>query len=160
MKPSILFIIFLMHIMSGCNKKDVTITKDYVINPNWDEVENSIFVYKMRIKDSSQALDIKDPSTDELRYGLIKDTSFSYSANVMYNGVDYSDRKVYFNRDNGFSWRNMNERCSDCRRKVLGEFQSGTWYLLSMAKIGTLYYVFLDTSDSLHVFKVYGMTNY
>lgn len=146
--------------MFGCNKKDVTITKDYVLNPNWSEVDNSICVSKMQYKDSSKTFDLIEPSIIELRYDLITDTSFSYMAKVVYNGVDYAERKVYFNRDNGFPWSNLNNRHSNCKKEILGELQPNTWYSLTMSNKGTYYYLFLDTSDSLHVFEVNSMTNY
>lgn len=145
----------------GCKEKKVTITKDYVINPNWSETNNSFAVYRMGLKDSSQIIDLKNPSEPELYHGLVKDTSFSFDANVEYNGENYAQRKVYFNRDNGFLWWG-NLHKSSSTKKILGELRQNTWYLLAgLSQIHTtMYYVYLDTSDSLHVFKVSTMTNY
>jgi hypothetical protein len=152
--------LFLMLLTLGCKEKKVTITKDYVINPNWSEADNSFVVHRMKLKDSTQSIDLKDPSEPELYHGLIEDTSFSYTANVKYNGEDYAKRKVYFNRDNGFLWWNDLHKSSSTK-KILGELQQDTWYLLAgLSQFKTLYYVYLDTSDSLHVFKVSTMTNY
>lgn len=156
------FIMSLLFVgIQGCTTYNtVTITKDYVINPNWDEVDNSFAVYRMKLKDSSKTIDLKDPSEPELHHGLIKDTSFSYRGFVEYNGEDYDKRKVYFNRDNGFLWWE-NFPKSDSTKKILGELQQETWYLLAgLSQFKTLYYVYLDSSDSLHVFKVSTMTNY
>ena len=98
-------IILLMLLTTGCwDEKNITITKDYVINPNWDEVDNSFAVHRMKLKDSSKTIDINNPTNMELYHSLIEDTSFSYTANVEYNGVDYAKRKVYFNKNNGFLW--------------------------------------------------------
>jgi len=154
-------IIFLLLITISCwNKKNVTITKDYVINPNWDKVDNSFFVYRMKPKDSSKTIDINNPTNIELYHGLIEDTSFSYTANVEYNGVDYAKRKVYFNKDNGFLWWGDPHK-SRSTKKTLGQLQQETWYLLAgLSQFETLYYVYLDSTDSLHVYKVSGMTNY
>ncbi len=58
----------------------------------------------MKLKDSSKTIELKDPTEFELYHGLVEDTSFSYIGFVEYNGVDYAKRKVYFNKDNGFSW--------------------------------------------------------
>jgi hypothetical protein len=154
--------IFLL-VVSSCSEKKVIITKDYVINPNWDEVDNSFTVYRMKLKDSTQVIDLKDPSEPELYHGLIKDTSFAYTANVKYNGEDYAKRKVYFNRVNDFVWRKPPDidltRSSEY--KFIGELQPKTWYLLAgLSKVRTLYYVYIDSSDGLHVFKVSTMTNY
>lgn len=158
--------LFFIHFTSACTGwkgKDVSITKDYVINPNWDKTDNSFAVHRMKLKDSSKAIDLADPTEPELYHGLIKDSSFSYTANVEYNGIDYSKRKVYFDRDNGFEWRRPPDidqsRNTTC--KTIGELQPETWYLLTgLSKVRTLYYVYLDSSDSLHVYKVSKMTNY
>ena len=165
MKMYFVGIIFFLLLTTGCwNEETVTITKDYVINPNWKkefDAGNSLAVYKMKPKDSSKTIDINNPTDMELYHGLIKDTSLIYDANVKFNGTDYSKRKVYFDRDNGFLWCDLNNLHSDCERKVLGELEQETWYLLAgLSQFKTLYYVYLDTSDSLHVHKVSGMTNY
>ena len=154
------YFISLMLLTTGCwNEKAITITKDYVINPNWDKVDNSFAVYRMKLKDSTPIIDLKDPSEVELYHRLIADTNFLYRANVKYNGEDYAKRKVYFNRDNGFIWRKNPHSSSGF--KTVGELQQETWYLLAgLSQLKTLYYVYLDTSDSLHVFKVSTMTNY
>jgi len=155
--------IFLMLLTLGCKESKVTITKDYVINPNWIKGDNSFGISRMLLKDSSKTIDPKDPSEPELYHGLIEDTSFSFVTNVKYNGENFAKRKVYFNRDNGFSWSKSPNIDHDWKKyKTVGELQQNTWYLLSgLSQIHTtMYYVYLDTSDSLHVFKVSTMTNY
>lgn len=157
--------VFIVNLLFVCaisctNYKTVTITKDYVINPNWDKVDNALEIYKMKLKDSTQIINLKDPSEPELYHGLIKDTSFFYTGFVEYNGESYAKRKVYFNRDNGFLWwKDLHK--SNSTKKILGELQQDTWYLLAgLSQFKTLYYVYLDTSDSLHVYRVSTMTNY
>ncbi|MDO5655050.1 MAG: hypothetical protein Q4G27_02800 [Flavobacteriaceae bacterium] len=154
--------VFLISSCADWKEKEVTITKDYVINPNWEEKRhNSFAVYKMKLKDSTKTIDLKDPAGTELYHGLIEDSSFSFTTNVEYNGEDYAKRKVYFNRYNDFSWGKLNDMHSDYEQKILGELQPETWYLLAgLSQFKTLYYIYLDTSDSLHVYKVSGMTNY
>ncbi len=157
------FFLILFTLVS-CHEEEVTITKDYVINPNWKkdfDDGNSLAVYKMKLKDSSKTIGLEDPTEPELYHGLIKDTSLTYRANVRYNGTDYSKRKVYFNRDNEFLWCDLNNMHSDCERRILGELEQDTWYLLAgLSQISALYYVYIDSLDSLHVFKVSTMTNY
>ena len=99
-----LFIILLASACASWEGKEVIITKDYVINPNWDKMDNSFTVYRMKLKDSIKAIDLKEPTEFELYHGLVEDSSFSYTGFVEYNGVGYAKRKVYFNKDNGFSW--------------------------------------------------------
>ena len=148
----------------GClNLKEAKtiITKDYVINPNWSETNNSFVVYKMNLKDSSKSINLENATEPELYHGLIEDTSFTYYANVLYNGKKYDERKVYFNKDNGFLWH-KDLHSSSSTKKILGKLQQDTWYLLTgLSSIQTtLYYMYLDSLDSLHVFKVSTMTNY
>lgn len=152
-----LFFLSLTSDCTGWKGKKVIITKDYVINPNWDEVDNFFVVCRMKLKDSNQVIDLRNPS--DLYNDLIEDTSFLYTANVKYNGEDYAIRKVYFNRDNGFLWRKDPHSTSGF--KSIGEFEKETWYLLEgLSRFETLYYIYLDNSDSLHVFKISGMSNF
>lgn len=161
MKVCVVGIISLLLLTTGCwNERAVTITKDYVINPNWDEVDNSFEVCRMKLKDSSKTIDLKDPADTELENGLIEDTSFSYIGFVEYNGEDYNKRKVYFNKDNGFLWWGDLHKSSSTK-EILGELQQETWYLLAgLSRYRIVYYIYLDTSDSLHVYLVSGMTNW
>lgn len=153
--------LFLVCAMGCTNRQSVTITKDYVINPNWDKVDNSFTVYRMKLKDSSKSINLKNPTEPELYYGLIEDSSFSFITNIKYNGVDYSKRKVYFSKYNGFSWGRLYDRHSNYEQETIGALQHSTWYLLAgLSKLRTLYYVYIDNADSVHVYKVSTMTNY
>ncbi|HRO46819.1 hypothetical protein [Agriterribacter sp.] len=156
--------IILLVLTTSCwNDRAVTITKDYVINPNWDKVDNYFEVYRMKLKDSSRTINLNAPTDMELYHGLVEDTSFSFVANVKYNGENYLDRKVYFNRYNGFVWRRPADidPSRSMTFNVIGELEQNNWYLLAgLSQFKTLYYVYLDESDSLHVFQVSGMTNY
>lgn len=158
-----LFCVLLASACTGWKEKEVTITKEYVINPNWDKTDNSFTVYRMKLKDSSKTIDIKNATEPELYHGLIKDSNFLYTANVEYNGKDYSKRKVYFDKYNTFVWRRPPniDPSRNTTFETIGKLQPETWYLLTgLSKVRTLYYVYLDSSDSLHVHKVSTMTNY
>jgi len=89
MKTTIyILVIGLMMILSGCwNDKSVIITKEYVINPYWDKIDNSFTITKMKLKDNY--INLEEPSNYDLYNGLIEDKSFSYTTNVEYNGVEY-----------------------------------------------------------------------
>lgn len=149
--------IFLLLTM-GClewKEKEITITKDYVINPNWNEIQNSFVVSRMNLKDSGYSIDIKHVDPTDLYRKLVEDTSFSFITNVKYNGVDYSNRKVFFNKKNDFSWRKLNNRHSQYDQEILGELQQETWYFLGgLSNVKTLYYVYIDSLDTLHSFRV------
>lgn len=159
MKVFITTLISLLLLIVGCwNEKTVTITKDYVINPNWDEVDNNFTFVRMKLKDSSNTIDLKNATNKEIENALVEDSSFLYMASVKYNGEDYSERKVYFNKDNGFAWKNNLHSSSGL--KTIGELQIESWYfLVGLSRFRMYYYIYLDTSDSLHVFKVSGITN-
>ena len=145
-----IFLVLLM--LLSCNgEKEVTITKDYVINPNWDETANVFRVVRMKVKDS---IDLTDVSPPELLERLETDTSFAYTANVKFNGEKYSERKVYFDRENGFLWWG-NIHYSNTTKKILGELQQETWYLLGgLSNTRTLYYAYIDSLGNLHSFRV------
>ena len=150
----LLSIVFLLFTLSCKNWKEtkITISKDYVINPNWDEVDNSLQVIIMDFKVDSDCINLQKVTIPELLKKLVEDESFSYTANVKYNGEKYYKRRVYFNRDNGFTWWAVDNKSS---KRILGELKQDTWYLLcGLSKFKTLYYVYLDSLDSLHSFKV------
>ncbi|MDQ3073920.1 MAG: hypothetical protein M3Q97_11730 [Bacteroidota bacterium] len=154
---SIIFLAFLTLI--GCKgEKEVTIKRDYVINPNWNKTDNAFEIYRMNLKDSSD-IDLKNVSPSELLKKLEKDTSFSFIANVKYNGEDYSKRKVYFDKNNGFLWHKLTFDTMgidvESGKNKIGELKKDNWYLLAgLSKISTLHYVYLDSLDSLHIFKI------
>jgi hypothetical protein len=143
----------MLFFFTGCKEKEVTITKNYVINPYWDKIDNSFDVIRMKLKNSNN-IDVKNTSSSEVLRELEEDTSFVYRASVKYNGEDYSKRKVYFNEDNDFLWWGDLHNSSSTK-KVLGKLQKNTWYFLAgLGKEKTLYYVFVDSLDNLHTFRV------
>ena len=73
---AVLFFVLFTSACTGWKSKKVSITKDYVINPNWDKTDNSFGVYRMKLKDSSKTIELKDPTEFELYHGLVEDTSF------------------------------------------------------------------------------------
>ncbi len=156
----------ILHLLAGsffllfafsCNRNKeakVTITKDYVINPNWDKIDNSFDIIRMKLKENNDTINLNRVSPSELLQKLEEDTSFVYHANVLFNGTEYSERYIYFNRDNGFLWWG-NLYKSNSTKKVLGELQKNTWYLLTgLSNVKTLYYLYIDTHDNLYSFKV------
>lgn len=142
----------------SCKEKQVVITKDYVINPYWDKTDNSFIVAKMKLKDSDKNnLKLNNITSQKLLSELVKDTSFSFTANVKYDGKSYAERKVYFNRDNDFLWRKP-PNIDPSRKKVfntIGELEKKEWYFFGgLDKEKTLYYIYIDSLDKLHIFKV------
>lgn len=157
--PSILLIALFTVSCTSWKEHEVTITKDYVINPNWSETDNSFEISRMVLKDSFKNLELQNPVKTQLYHRLKKDTSFTFIGFVEYNGEDYAKRKVYFNRDNGFLWwKDLHNPSST--KTVLGELQKENWYLFGgLSNCGTLYFVHIDASDSIQVVKINHMTN-
>lgn len=150
--PYLISAIFILLAISCNESKEVIITKDYVINPNWDKINNSFQVIRLNLKNSKDTINLRKVAQSELLKKLVEDTSFSYIANVNYNGEMFSKRKVYFNRDNGFTWWSSD---INSNKNKLGELQKNTWYLLAgLSKYRTIYYINIDTYDSVHCFKI------
>jgi hypothetical protein len=142
---------------TGCKEAEVIITKDYVINPNWDKVDNAFQVIRMTFKNSGDSINLKNTSQPKLLEKLEEDTSFSYTANIKYDGKKYSERKVFFNKYNGFVWRKPPDidPSRNTTYKTIGELQQNTWYLLAgLSPYRTLYYVYIDSLDTVHRFPI------
>ena len=135
----------------------VTITKHYVINPNWDEISNALWITKMTLKDTGDSIDLHAASGQDLLNRLMEDTAFSYVTNVIPNGEQYFERRVYFDRRNGFIWRrppNMDPARS-VTYDTIGSLERGHWFMFAgLSNVATLYYVYVDPVDSLHLFRV------
>jgi hypothetical protein len=152
MKKYFVYTIFvILFLLIGCTEKDIIITKDYVINPNWHEKSNLIEITKMKYKNDS--INLKTAKITEIGNKLEEDTTFVFTANVSYNGEGYSTRKIYFNKDNGFLWWGESYNSSSSK-KVLGELQLNTWYILAgLSNIRTLYYIYIDSQGEVHSFE-------
>jgi len=151
---SILFVL----VFFGCNpyaEEKVTITKDYVINPNWDKQSNRFDIIEMKAKKEAYSIDPLSATSFDLLHNLIENMESSYGGNVNYNSIEYSERKVYFDRDNGFTWIKLNELHSDTRQSTIGSLKPKTWYLLAgLSKVNTLYYIYIDSSGKLYTIRV------
>jgi hypothetical protein len=154
MNKYFIYIIFvILFLLIGCKEKDIIITKDYVINPNWNEKSNLIEITKMKYKNDNDNINLKTAKITEIGNKLEEDTTFVFTANVNFNGEDYSKRKIYFNKDNGFLWWEESNNL-DSSKKVLGELQLNTWYILAgLSNIRTLYYIYIDSQGKVHSFE-------
>lgn len=157
---SICHVALFVAVLCSCSSHQIEITDEYIINPNWNTEDNSLAIHKMVSKDSTLKVDPNSISGQELFNLLIIDTSFSYRANVHFNGEKYSTRKVYFNKDNNFLWMS-NPYDTNSARSILGELSKNTWYRLDgLSPSGNMYYLYLDQTGKRYVFAVYAMTNY
>lgn len=150
---SVLFGLFIL----GCSNKKIYITSEYIINPNWDYQANAIEITKMKLKKDSEISDLNNLSQEEIIRKLEEDKSFVFVANVKTNGVKYSVRKVYFNKDNGFLWWTSD---GSTKEKVIGNLQKDTWYKFSHLVTYPFYvFVYVDSGNNVHSFNV-NLANY
>ena len=129
MKKNLSFLFVL--VFFGCSpyaEEKVTITKEYIINPNWDKQSNSLDVNEMRLKKGLEKINPSSATSFKLLHNLVEVEKSSFGGNVTYNGEDYSQRKVYFERNNGFLWWGDFHN-SKSTKKVLGALKKETWYL-------------------------------
>lgn len=155
------FIIGCCFIFISCLNKRIEITSDYVINENWnkrgDETGgNSIAISKMKLRKDSVINPFSNLSQEEILNKLEVDSSFMFIANVkVKQNNTYKDKKIYFNKDNGFVWwTNRGEQSTS----IIGSLQANTWYEISRL---TYYYcvVYIDSINNVHRFDV-NLANY
>jgi len=156
-------IILWIFMISGCldfNKR-IVITSEYIINENWtkqgeETSSNSIEVKKMKVKKDSTINPISNLNQSEILEKLEVDSSFIYTANVKINqNESYKEKKIYFNRDNGFFWWTSR---GEKKNKILGKLQTNAWYEIS--RLNYYYYVvYIDSVDKVHRFVI-NLANY
>jgi len=153
------FIIFLIIIFAftGCLKKKIEITANYITNANWDEQANAIKINKLNLKKDSTINPFSDLTQIELLDKLEDDTSFLFVGNIKYNGEQFSKRKVYFDKKNGFFWWSDK---GETKTETIGNLQKDNWYKFSNLVTYPYYiYVYIDSSNQAHRFDV-NLANY
>lgn len=145
--------LFLM--LMACSHREVIITQDYVINPNWDELNNTFGVYKMDVK-SGCKLNLHNIHPPDLINNLTIDSSQSFIGMVTDNGEPYDCRKVYFNSSNDFLWCELSNLHTQCQNQVIGNLQENEWYqLIGLSRENnSSYFIHIDSTHTLHVFEV------
>ena len=160
---TLIYLILLLLIMSCSLDPKIEITKDYISNKDWDEYNNSIHVEKMKVNKDS-ILNIFDANFKEdipnhwnITNKLEVDSTFyfGYSGlNIKEDKVKLQD-KVFFNKDNGFTWYS-----ADGNTNIVGSLENNTWYKFSDLKTIPYYiYIFVDNTGKVHRFNV-DMSNY
>lgn len=149
-------------VFTGCSHKKIEITSDYIINENWNRqnekaLANSITINKMKVKLDSIINPITELDQSELNK-LEDDSSFIHYANIKIKEDDsYPNKKIYFNRDNGFSWLTESSNNTSIRSNTIGTLQKNNWY--KFANLGTLsirhIYVYVDSTNRIHRFDLY-----
>ena len=146
-----------LFLVSSCSDEKMEITTEYIINSNWTDQANAIKITKMKLKKDSAILNINTLYQQELLSKLEEDSSFMFVGNVPPNGVKYSERKVFFNKDNGFWWWTAD---GNHKQKVIGNLKMGSWYEFSdLLTYPYSFYVYIDSANDAHRFNV-NLANY
>ena len=145
-------------ILAGCSHNEIEITSEYITNENWSKKNdesggNSLKINKMKVKRDS-IIDLSSDLNDaEIILRKLEDDSlFTWYTNVRIHGGSYKNRKIYFNKDNGFTWLDdVNKK----RTMILGNLEKGNWYKFSYLVTYPYYvYVYVDSSNKVHRFDV------
>ena len=161
MKEKIFPVLFAL-IVAGCSDKKIEITPEYIINENWSKKNdqgggNSIKIDKMRVRKDSIINPFSALSNADILNKLEEDSLFRWFANVKIEEGSYKDKKIYFDRDNGFTWLDDVERK---RTRVFGSLEKDNWYKFSHLVSYPYYvYVYVDSSNKVHRFDV-NLANY
>lgn len=140
--------------IAKCANRNVEITKEYIINPNWDKDANALQINGLVLKSDSSIYFIDNLPQAELTSKLVDDTSFFFFANAKYNGEDYSTRKVFFNKDNGFRWI-AGKSGRKATATTIGSLQKNNWYKFShLGSYPYSIYVYIDSLDKIHRFTI------
>ncbi|RAJ06807.1 hypothetical protein LX64_01934 [Chitinophaga skermanii] len=152
-----LFSLVMLIALTGCLKNKIAITADYIINPNWDEYENSITIQKVKVRKDSTLNPFLKLSQNEILERLEVDTSFCFTGSVKFNGEQYSKRKVYFNKKNNFYWWSENRKK---KKETIGNLEKNTWYQFSgLISYPNYLYIYIDSMNQPHRFDV-NQSNY
>lgn len=161
MKKKIFPVLFAL-VVAGCSNKKIEITPEYIINEKWDEHANAIEISKQKVKKDSVINPFSTLYNGDLASKLEDDSSFIFFANVKYNGEKYSTRKIYFNKDNGFFWREgyLVGKETKSTVNVIGALKKNNWYKFSYLVTHPYYvYVYIDNTNKVHRFDV-NLSNY
>jgi hypothetical protein len=158
-------LIFMLSI-TACSNKKIEITSEYIINENWSRENeqawaNSITITRMKLKPDSVFNPLTDLTHYEVLNKLEEDKMFIYYTNVrLGEGESYNNKKIYFNRDNGFYWGKGGED-GKVKVKTIGTLQKDNWYRFSY--LGSLaprfIYIYIDSTNHAHRFDV-SQSNY
>jgi hypothetical protein len=158
MRIDILFFIWLF-MLTGCWNAQVEITNEYIINGNWTKKNeqawaNSITIDKMKVKKDSTIDPFSDLSQVQIISKLEEDSSFMHYANIKIKPEErYKNKKIYFNKYNGFSW-GSESRHSGFKTNTIGVLQAGNWYRFSDLGWAGEIYIYIDSANKTHRFNV------
>lgn len=144
----------LVGLLTGCSHKKIEITREYIINEHWNKRNdvaggNSMKIEKMKVKKDS--IFYPNQKLDEAIIEKLEvDSTFRWFTNVKIQQESYENRRVYFNKDNGFTWL---DDVSNKRTRVFGNLEKGNWYKFSdLVSYPYYVYVYIDSLNHAHQF--------
>jgi hypothetical protein len=143
--------------INSCGNARIEITSQYIINANWNEQANAIKLNQMKLKKDS-VIDLSHLNQVDIVNRLEEDSSFRFYANVkIKQGESYRNKKIFFNKYNGFTWLND---VSGVDTPTLGDLQKGKWYKFSnLVTYPYFIYIYVDSLNNVHRFDV-NLANY
>ena len=146
MRPLLFIYIALTFI--ACGHKRIEITPDYIINENWNEQAKAIKISRMKLKKDS-ILNLHNLNQINIVGKLEEDSSFIWYANVeMKPDNSFKEKKIYFNKDNGFDWGSEDP---GIKTRTIGNLEKGNWYKFSrLVTFPYDVYVFVDSQNNIH----------
>ena len=83
----------------------------------------------MKIRQDSILNPFSNIGQSELIDKLEEDSLFIHYANIRFKQSEsYSDKKIYFNRNNGVYWGSKSRHNSTDTVKIIGNLQNDNWY--------------------------------
>lgn len=133
----------------------IEITQSYIVNENWINEHNEIFIERMKVKSDSVIKLDEYKAVGNNHWEIVNkleiDTSFRYSYN---NGKVYNPtispsklkhKILYFDRPNEGLW--VKGRFSDDTTTILGELENETWYKFSNLTPNASYFLFIYVDE-------------
>lgn len=150
---SLIVIIIIITLLGCFEKKQIVITKDYIINPNWNDKVNLLEINKLNVNENF-IINLDSLTQVDLLGNFSEDSLWGYSANVIIKSTEsYKTKKIYFNEFNGFYW--IPRRSDENNIEKIGSLQNNQWYKFSyLLPYPYHIYVYIDSTDKIHRYGV------
>ena len=155
MKVARLFIVLGVFWFTSCNEGRIEITSEYIIDENWGEgISNPIMIEKMKVIKDSTINPYLDLGQGEILTKLTEDPLFRWFGNVNMGKTKEQiskAKKVYFSKDNGFTWR---DDVTGRETEIFGNLERNTWYQFKGLADIRYFVVYVDSINGMHRFTV------
>lgn len=114
-------------------------------------------INRMKVRRDSAINPFSNLNQSEILSKLEEDSTCIHYTNVRLKGKEsYDNKKIYFNRDNGFYWGT--DRSGNSQKvKTIGNLKNGNWYKFS--SLGTIeiqfIFIYVDSIGNVHRFDVW-----